>query len=195
MTENRLRPIAPAFYGLGLMLLAIPLIELLMGTWPPRISAVNWRFGAFGLLSTGLLLPTLGAAILLATAAGLGHRRTLRAVASIALLGCLAELSILLLFSLDAVQMRSMIQSEVKLGFDLASLKSMLSFFFGSAVLAGFGIAGWRASRRDRDEKSHSGASKERGLLVRPRSEGTRAAPDSTSDVLDLQGHDAPEVL
>ena len=182
MPEYRLRPLAVAGYLLGAMLIIVPLMELAMGTWPPRPSQVSWRFGVVGLFANGLLLPTMGAALLVAVAAAVGHRRTLRSLAAVALLACVAEIALLLLFTLDVVQMRSMVQSQVKLGFDLASAKSVVTLLFGAGVLAAVGISGWRSAGRHRRSEARPPAAAEAGLMIRRPHLETRESRSGSGD-------------
>jgi hypothetical protein len=71
-------------YCVAVLLVVTPLVDLVANVWPPRLSAVEWRFGTFGLLSGFLLTPLLGMVLATAAAALLEHRGGGDAIARLA---------------------------------------------------------------------------------------------------------------
>ena len=55
------------------------------------------------------------------------------------------------LFLLDAVQMRTQVQPQAKLAFDVASAVALGKYGLGMLVLSALAVSGWRASRRQSD--------------------------------------------
>lgn len=142
------RPWLYGLYLLALVLLLQPLIETVSATWPVRPSLVGWRFAFTGIFYT--MLPTTLVALLIAAGAAylLRHRVVLRIVAILAVLlgGVIVLLTVS--FGLDALQMRKLVRPEAKSGFDMASLKALLTA--GIAIIGCIALAfgGFRTSRK-----------------------------------------------
>lgn len=124
---------------LALALVVIPLADTGAGVWPLDPGNPHWRFGAFGVVSRALLLPALGAVILLGLS--LSHRRrrlVLGAVFGAAALLMCAGLGV---FALDALEVRSTVRPELLRSFDAAAALAVLRHTTAAVLLLGLALA------------------------------------------------------
>lgn len=134
-------PLVAPLYFVALLLVATPTIDFVTSVLPLRPSNIEWRFASVGLLSGFLLTPLLGIVVAMVTAAMAGRRRTQRALAIVNAVTCGLAIVILLMFLLDIVQLRSVVQAEAKASFEGAAVKAVLKHM--SFVVA----TGWLARR------------------------------------------------
>lgn len=146
--ENLLRYVR-ALYAVGLMLVVVPLVDLALRSSQTEIGTLNWRFGIVGLLFGNYGTLILGAALIGFAAAILGDRGVLRAVGGAALVMAVLTLALLVLFALDAVQLRQLVAYNVKRQVGLSSL--------GAAVTGGLGTIVWFLVGRGAMTASRSG--------------------------------------
>ena len=146
---QRPRALAAAAYAIAAMLIFVPLMELgsQLG-WAAHPGALNWRTGAVGLLSGAILTPIFGMFIALITASLLGQRWMQRTLGVLAALGGLVLLAVLVVFTLDALQLRPNVTAAMKRSFDIASLKAVLAFLAGSGTLFCIGYSGVSVARK-----------------------------------------------
>ncbi|HEX7052223.1 MAG TPA: hypothetical protein VF188_18590 [Longimicrobiales bacterium] len=165
---ERLRALAPAAYLVALLLVAIPLSEVVVSTLPAHPGTAHWRFGAAGMLSRALMTPLLGLLLAAGLAIALGHRRTLRTLTLLAVLGAAALLLLLPLFGLDALEVRARIQPAARGAFGLAAVQAA-----GKIVLAAVGLlllarGGWRAGREAAEQEAGRRRAASPLLFTRP---------------------------
>ena len=124
---------------LALALVVIPLADTAAGLWPLQPANPHWRFGAFGVLSRALLLPALGAMLLLGLSLGHRRRRLLLGVVfgATALLMCAG----LGLFALDALEVRAAVRPELLRTFDAAAALAVLRHTTAAVLLLGLALA------------------------------------------------------
>src|SRR5512146_221355 len=101
-------------YWLAVLLIVLPLLERLVPLLPLQPLDLRWRVQALGSLSQSLLLPLLGAAMAVATAAVLQQRRTVRTLAMLAYAAALLLAAAAVLFTLDLVQYRSSVGPDLQ---------------------------------------------------------------------------------
>jgi hypothetical protein len=142
-----LRRIAPAAYCIAALLLLLPSMDYIGNVWPFRPGAVDWRYGAVGMISTYLLSPLIGLLLASATAALLPQPKVSKLLG---VLGWVAALGLLLAvagFVLDSLQVRSAAPADARwvttTSFLLASAK-MVGAAFTLMIL---GVGNLRASR------------------------------------------------
>jgi uncharacterized membrane protein YraQ (UPF0718 family) len=142
------RPWLHGLYLLALVLLLQPLIETVAATWPVRPSLVGWRFAFIGIFYT--MLPTVLVGLLIAAGAAylLRHRGVLQVVAVLAVLlgGVIVLLTVS--FGLDALQMRKLVRPEAKGGFDMASIKALLTAGIATIACIALAFGGFRTGRK-----------------------------------------------
>ncbi len=133
--------------AVGIVLIVAPLLDVLLRILPPNPGAVSWRFGALGLLYNFLLLPLVGAAILLGSAVVLRRRGAARGLgAALVVIGALLGVSVLV-FALDYLQMRGTIKLEARAGFDVAAGKAIAYAVLLAAATLLLGSGGVSAAR------------------------------------------------
>ena len=148
---QRLRVLSAPLYAMAVMLILVPLSDL--GgqlNWTIRYGALVWRTGAVGLLSGAVLLPTLGLLLALVTAVVFEHRTTQRVLAVVSGLATLATVGVLMLFLLDALQVRSMMNVQARLGFMSAAAKAVINFSLATLTLGVTCLSAWRAGRQSK---------------------------------------------
>ncbi len=154
-TESPATPFSPVLYLVAGMLIVTPLLGML-ALLPLQPSAQTWRFSAEGLLANLLLLPLVGVALAMLTAAALDDRRVLRALAILNAFAGFAFVVLLVRLGLDAlelrhalvlVQTRGLVRSSGVRGFDANVLKSASEYAVAIIVAAVFSWHGWRRSR------------------------------------------------
>lgn len=134
-----------AYFTIGL-LVVLPFIDLAANLWPWQPGSVDWRFGAYGLLSGYLMTPMIGVAVALLAAVAWGHRRVARLLGATSLgLGILILVGAGL-FALDVLQLRASIPPEGLSRFDVGGAKAIVKNGSMAVALVWLGIAAWRAT-------------------------------------------------
>jgi hypothetical protein len=129
-------------------LIAFPLLDLFVMTWPPRVSELSWRVGVLGVLSGALLLPAAGL-LLLASIFAIRHRRApLLGASIVAVTAGLALLALGLGFGLDGIQIRASLAEAARPGFERALLKAEVVFVLMAGGLLWAGVRGVLEYRR-----------------------------------------------
>jgi MFS family permease len=168
-------------YAVALLLVVVPLSEMTLRVWPLRFTEVSWRFGTVGLFSNALLSPLLGLTVAGMLAFLFGHRRAIRALAIVLMAAALLLAGAMVLFMLDALQMRGNVVTEARVAFDMASAQAIIKMGLFTIVSFVLGIGGWR-SAHDRDPRRS--ASQPAAGLIRQ--------PDAAPDVLQTAGAGGP---
>ena len=148
-------PLLPILYGVGAMLIISPLLEVLLRIWPFKPAALAWRFGAMGTVGNSLLWPVIGTVVLALVADWLKHPRVLRVVALGSLFAALLLLSLLGLFTLDAVQLRAEVNPGVAAEYDLSTGKIVIGYLLAIGMemwLARNALRAARGAGRARQE-------------------------------------------
>ncbi len=161
LTERQ-RMLLAALLPVFVLLLINPALDLVASTWPLRFDQITWRFGFFGLVLSSAL-PMATAAALIALVGGLlGSQRTVRVAALVLGLMAVVVAVSLVLFGLDALQVRRSVPQPQKDRFDASSFKAM-------AMAALFiPVAGWFTLRLFKAVAGSDAAAKDRksGLVV-----------------------------
>lgn len=163
------RLLAVPAYAVAFLLAFFPLLDTALSVFPPNLGEVAWRFGAAGLFSRALMTPLLGLLLAFAVALLLEHRKVLRGLSILSGLTSAVLLGTIVLFLLDALQMRSQVQPHAKVAFDIASAVALGKYGLGILVLGAFAASGWKASARVHAPSSRMPRDKgdATGLLVR----------------------------
>jgi len=160
MTDNdsqlRLARIAGAVYFTSFLLVLLTAVDYAASIWPWRPGAVEWRYGAAGLLGGWLLTPLLGVVLALLLATILRSRVALWLILLTGVLTALLLLAVMGLFSLDALQVRASIREDAGSGFMFAVGKSLFKHLTGAIAFLLIGVAARRALKDSagRDTKS-----------------------------------------
>jgi hypothetical protein len=147
---RRSRVLIGTGYGVGLLLVLLPLLQPVVTLLPAQPTQVAWRMQAFGVLSQSLLLPLVGVAVAVGTATMLEHRASVRVLAALALLGAAALAGVATLFVLDLLQYRGAIGAELQDHYHVAGVIYLVGYAAASLFLAWLGVAALRAARARR---------------------------------------------
>jgi len=168
VSGSAVRPVLRAGYGLGMLLTLLPLAEVALATRPYQPLQVIWRAGALGQLGTSLMLPLIGAFVLVGTAILLEDRALLRAFAAITAGVVVLLAGAVVVFTRDMLQLRGALQEEQLASLPITLPKVVLAYVTTSWVLSWLSVAVYRVWRRQATVARREGGSV---LLVR---EGAR---------------------
>lgn len=171
MTSQSYRPFVKALYPVGALLIIAAVSEPILQIWPFRLGEVRWRFGAVGLMSGAVLGTIFGLVWIMAVAAILDHRRTLRAGAVVCLLMAVVLAAVAVFFSLDFLQVRSSVNPNFRGALDLTVLRAMAVLGLSILAATGLGIGGWRSTRVSGRTQSGK-APREAGLVFHAQPQG-----------------------
>ena len=154
------RPLLVGLYLLALALVLPSLMEFLLVSFPYRPGTAQWRFGAVGLLFNSVLFsPIMGLTLALFAAVQLGHRRTGRTLALIAVLVAVFLLVAAPFFVLDFLQLRAMVNPQAKRAFDATSIKAALTGGLMFLAALAVGVGGWRSTSTPTGQRASGRAS------------------------------------
>lgn len=155
--ENLLRYVR-ALYSVGILLVLVPLVDLSLRAFPAQFGTLQWRFATIGLLLGNYGTLVLGVALIGFTAAMLGDRGILRAVGAAALIMAVVTLALLVLFALDAVQLRQLVAVAAKRQVGLSSAGAAITGLIGTMAWFLIGRGAMAASRSGRAVASRNRA-------------------------------------
>jgi hypothetical protein len=147
LSDENLQRYTRALYPIAFLLILVPLADLLIRGFPPQFGSLQWRFGIVGVLFSNLGTILLGAGLVGLIAAFNGHRGMLRALGYVALLVAAVILALLVLFALDAVQVRTLQNANGKRLVLLSSLGAVFAGVFGAVTLFSIGRGALAVSR------------------------------------------------
>jgi hypothetical protein len=99
-------------YISGLLLVFVPFFLTLSQIWPLQLANIQWRFTVANIMSSILVLPFIGMVLLLVLARVEGSRKVALTIAVVSAVFTVALLVSLVLFVLDALQIKAIIQSS-----------------------------------------------------------------------------------
>lgn len=138
---------AKALYPVAFLLMSVPLADLALRTFPPQFGTLQWRFASVGLLLGNYGTILLGLALSGLIAAFAGHRTMLRTVAFGAFVLAALTLGVLVLFTLDAIQIRQLAAPAFKRQILTSSVGALFTGAFGAVALLVMGRGALQASR------------------------------------------------
>ncbi len=147
--ENLLRYVR-ALYSVGLLLVLVPLVDLTLRSFPVQFGTLQWRFSTVGLLLGNYGTLILGVALIGFTAALLGDRGVLRIVGTGALIMAVVTIALLVLFALDAVQLRQLVAVAVKHQVGVSAIGAVATGLLGASAWFFVGRGAMTASRSGR---------------------------------------------
>lgn len=141
------RPWLLGLYGLGALLVAQPLLEVISAAWPLRFGEVGWRFGVIGSFLQLVTTFVVGIAVIMLAAYLLRHRLVVRAVGVAALVAVGLFILAAAGFALDYIQLRRMVRPDLVQSFDMTSMRAGLTTLLSIVALAVLGYTGIMVSR------------------------------------------------
>ena len=150
MTEFlRLEDDAPArrlAYIGALLLIVIPFLQAGQQLWPLQLSDIRWRFGAANALSSVLLLPFLGLALMALLARSSESKGISRIVGALAAVFVIGLLGSLVLFAMDALQLKTIVTSQMMKPFESTSLRVVMVSLIFTASFSMLMITAFKSS-------------------------------------------------
>lgn len=135
------------FYPIAAALIILPIIDSLLGIFPLKPHALEWRIANIGFLSGALTIPLIGFVMASVAAHLLGHGKTQRAFAVLYFLLGFILLLTLILFAFDFMQYRPHVQKELLRTYDAVGVKAVIAQTILSVVFLVFGVTILRHSR------------------------------------------------
>jgi hypothetical protein len=160
------RPFIKATYLVGVLLIISAVSEPLIRSWPLRFGDQKWWFGAVGLFADAFVGVIFGLVWLMAVAALLDHRRTLRTLSILNLLFAATLCVLITSFGLDFLQVRSSVNPQLRGALDITVLRALVTITLSILTAALLGVSGWRSTREAR--RTSAQESREGGMLYRP---------------------------
>ena len=148
---RKLSTIWAPLYFVGLLLVLIPISEVTIAAWPPRIGEVAWRFSAFGMIGQGIMTPLLGLLLMLLAALEMEHLKVAKTLGVLCGFAALGFAVLLLLATLDTLQMRSAVSAEVRNAFDIATVAAFAKHAAGLLGTVLIAFAAFRGARSTRE--------------------------------------------
>jgi len=138
-------PLRRVLYIAALILIAIPTVQVISQLWPLQLVSIQWRFGAANAFSAILMLPFIGITLCLFLARAANSRGLSRVIGAIAVLICFTLAASTVLFLLDALQLKTIVQSRMLDQFNstmyrVTALASVFSLAFGILAFSAFSL-------------------------------------------------------
>lgn len=134
-------------YLVAALLVIMPLLDVTISLMPFHAGDLIWRFGAIGVLSGGVMMSLLGLFVAIAAAVSLEHRGMVKLTGAVAALACVVYLGFVVMFLLDAMNVRSLIAAEVQEAFGIASVAALFKHVCG-VIGAGLVVFAARAEAK-----------------------------------------------
>jgi hypothetical protein len=151
------RQLAAPAYLVAFALIVIPPLDALMQVIPFRLHDPRWRFGAFGLLSNAMMIPVTGLLIAFVVSTLFEHRVLQRTLGMLSLAVATATVGVLIVFGLDALQVRQQVPPAAQLAFRVASTTAVTKSILGILTLGAFGLASFKAPKSPRRDRAQRG--------------------------------------
>jgi hypothetical protein len=126
-------------YLSAFLLVFIPILQTATQIWPLQLGNIQWRFQAAGVLSTVLIFPFLGMALMAMIARATEARGASKAIGILSAIVAVILAISLVLFALDALQLKAIVASRAMQQFQLAIVRVGLvttTFLVLFAILA-----------------------------------------------------------
>jgi hypothetical protein len=146
-TAEKYAPLTAASYIIALLLVLFPLGDFILAAVPTANRGIAWRFGALGLLSGALFIPTVGIVAALTVAVRQVHRGVMRTIGVVAAVIAVLLLAATILFILDTLQMRPQVNPVQRGRFLLASGYALVKFTILMGVNALVARSAFQAAR------------------------------------------------
>ncbi len=139
-STTQLRMLGSVMYFAAFTVLTSTITDLVIKIWPFKMSELNWRVGASGLVMDVLVAAILPLALFFFSAFMNNDRKMLQVMRWVMVAFGVIALGMLALFALDAVQIRAQLPQNVKGTFLKAALKASLQGTFAACLYIWFGL-------------------------------------------------------
>ena len=176
------RRLALPCYIVAVAMMILPVFDQMMQLASKlNLSDARWRYGALGSVSYMLLLPLLGMTIAFALSAVFEHRTWQRVLSVVAVAGIVLIVIAMGMFTLDAIEVRSLMRKEAQSTWAVATLTALAKYVLAAIVLAGFAKAGFAAPKPTKAPVKARDASLIIGNPSRPAQEDAEHRPTVTT--------------
>lgn len=162
LSDENVTRYVKAMLPVALLLIIVPMVDISLRSSSTDIGSLQWRFGTVGLLFGNMGTIILGLSLAGFVSVVVGRRSGLRAVGFVAVTLAIIIAALLVLFALDAVQVRRLVAIPAKRAVLTSSAGAAFSAMFGVLALVLLGRGALVASRGDRaagPRRSRQGAS------------------------------------
>ena len=160
------RALAWALYAVCGLFLLSPGMDLLAAVLPPKLGNIQWRFGLMVSVSPTIMTGVISLAMFAVLGVLFGHRFVLRAVGTVALVLAVTYVGMLVVFSLDLLQLRRAVPGDRQTAFLIMSIKCLAQLFTGAFSLGLLGLGSFRVTRERGGSVSGADESGRRGPVV-----------------------------
>lgn len=140
LSSTQLRLLGSVMYFAAFALIVNVLADFTIKIWPMKLSELNWRVGAGGLLMDVMLLIVVPQALIYFAAFMNGDRKTLQILRWVTVALGVLTLGLLALFALDSVQITAQLPQNLKINFYKVALKAALIGLLSAALYIWFGL-------------------------------------------------------
>jgi cytochrome c biogenesis protein CcdA len=150
MTSDKttLGALSRSIYPFAVALAVFPFVDMAGRLLPLHLGNTQWRFGAFGLVLGGtLVMMMLGLAVLAFVAALRENRWILTVIAVFSGVMALLTFGVIVVFGLDAIQLRAMARPELKEAFIRSAVVACVAGVLCVVGFASVALAAFRARR------------------------------------------------
>jgi hypothetical protein len=140
-------PTRRVLYASAFLLITVPLLQAISTIWPLQFGNIQWRFGAANALSSVLLLPFLGLVLLLVMSRMLASRPLSLVVGVISTLFAITLAGSLVLFILDGLQLKAIVNSAQMASFQSVFVRVGLITALFAVVYLLLALAGLKGPR------------------------------------------------
>ncbi len=147
LSDENISRVAQALYPVAFLLVMIPLLDLGIRTFPPQPGSLQWRFVFAGQLLGSIGTMLLGTGLLAFFSALRGNRTALRIIGYVSFVVAALLIALLVLFALDALQMRQLAGINAKRTIFLSSLGAGVAGVIGIVALISIGRGTLAVSR------------------------------------------------
>lgn len=147
LSDENISRVAQALYPVAFLLVLIPMMDLGIRTFPPQPGALQWRFAFAGQLLGSIGTMLLGVGLFTFFSALRGNRTGLRVIGYAAFVVAALIVALLVLFTLDALQMRQLVPVNAKRTVLLSSVGAGMAGVVGIVALISIGRGALAVSR------------------------------------------------
>lgn len=159
LSATQLRKLGSLMYYAAVALMINSFAQFTIQIWPLKLTELNWRVGAAGLLLDALLGTVLPLILIYFAAFANNDRRLLQVMRWATLVVGVLTIGLLLLFALDAVQIRAQLPQNVKANFIKVALRAGLIGVLLTSLFIWAGLAMGKVLKSQGTTRSAAAAS------------------------------------
>lgn len=153
----------------ALLLIIVPFFQAATQIFPLQLNNIEWRVRSANVLSSVLILPYVGCTLLLAISRATESRAMSRLIGVVSVLMTLGLLAAMAVFALDALQLKTIVSTQMEDAFKMTILRVMVVCVLHVIAFLVLALAGFRTpgdSPRARRAASARSEDPSAGLIV-----------------------------